>query len=250
MKLEIIFENSDIVAVNKSAGLLVHGIYDKYGPRHSEKTLVDYVAEKYPEILEVGDPGAFLTIEGKQVNTRPGVVHRLDRETSGVIVLARKQKAFDFLKEQFKNQKVHKTYQALVWGRVQNKKGLINKPISIKNGTVKRSTHGGRMTREAITEYELQQYLTDSEHDFSYLLVTPKTGRTHQIRVHLNSIHHPVYGDKLYGKRADIFNLDRHFLHAVSLELTLGGETLKLKAPLAKELKDVLNQLTSADAKE
>jgi len=251
MKLEIIFENIDLVTVNKPAGILVHGIYDKYGPKHNEVTLADMVAKKYPEILDVGDPGAILEFEGEKVNTRPGVIHRLDRETSGVIVFGRNQETFDYLKSLFKassegeSAKVSKTYQALVWGRVKNQRGLINKPISINNGTVKRTTGSGRMPREAITEYEVRGRYQAEGKDFTLLNAMPKTGRTHQIRVHLNSIGHSVYGDKIYGQKPDILNLGRQFLHAASLELAQKGSTvLTLTAPLPKELKALIKKLS------
>lgn len=254
MKLEIIFENTDLVAVNKPAGILVHGIYDKYGPKHNEETLTDMVAKKYPEILGVGDPGAILEFEGEKVNIRPGVIHRLDRETSGVIVFGRNQEAFDYLKSLFKassegeEAKVHKTYQTLVWGRVKNKRGLINKPISINNGTVKRTTGSGRMPREAITEYEVVgRYQADGK-EFTLLNAMPKTGRTHQIRVHLNSIGHPVYGDKIYGQKPDILGLGRQFLHAFMLELILKDDSpLQLTAPPPKELRALIKKLSPED---
>jgi len=245
MKLEIIFENNDLVAVNKPAGVLVHGIYDKYGPKHNEETLADFVAKKYPEILKVGDPGSYMEFEGKRVNTRPGIIHRLDRETSGVIIFARNQKSFNYYKSLFKNQKVRKTYTCLVWGNVKNKRGLINKPISINNGTVRRTVRSGRMTREALTEYEVRERYTKDNNDFTLLNVMPRTGRTHQIRVHLISINHPVYGDKLYGKRADIFNLGRHFLHATSLELPdKNKKNIQIVAPLPGELQTIIDKLT------
>jgi len=241
MKLNIVFENSDLLVVNKPASVLVHGIYDKYGPRHTEKTLADYVAEQYPEVAEVGD----------KPSERPGVVHRLDRETSGVIVFARNQQTFTYLKGLFsaasrgEESQITKTYTALVWGRVKELTGVIDKPISIRNGSVKRTVHDGRMTRPAITEYAVQKYFQAGKDEFTLLNASPKTGRTHQIRVHLNAINHPVYGDKLYGKKGDIFELGRQFLHASTLEFPLAnGERIVVAAEVPIELKNLLANLS------
>jgi len=241
----ILYEDKDVVVINKPAGLLVHGIYDKNGPKHTGETLVDWLAEKYPETKEVGDP----KLDGKVNPQRGGIVHRLDRDTSGALVVARNQKTFEYLKKAFQGRSVKKTYLALVWGRIHELKGVIDKPISIKDGTVKRTVFAGKMPREAVTEYAtLSHYMyAHGKHrdELTLVKVMPKTGRTHQIRVHFSSIGHEVYGDKLYGKKRDTLELNRHFLHAAELEFKLpGGTKISIEAPLPTELECALADLT------
>lgn len=273
MELTILYKDNNILAVNKPAGLLVHGIYHKGFAKHNEQTLTDLLAKRYPEIKEVGDPS---TGSGQVPHgARGGIVHRLDRETSGVIIIARNQDAFHFLKKLFQEKTIHKTYLALVWGHVKNKTGVIDKPISIKDGSVKRTVFKGKMAREAVTEYEVVRYYQYSSFNnltkllsiknpelFTLLKVMPKTGRTHQIRVHLASLGHPVVGDKLYGKKKTAnlsagkaggkLQIERHFLHAETIEFSLPpkkndqseiGKKIAISAPLPKELESVLRQL-------
>lgn len=251
----VLYEDKDVVVINKPAGLLVHGIFDKNGPKHSEDTLVDWLAKKYPETQEVGDRDEDNLIRQQ----RGGIVHRLDRYTSGVMIIARTQKAFEYLKKIFAGRTAKKTYVALVWGRIHEKSGVIDKPISIKDGTVKRTVFKGKMPREAVTEYEMVSHFlyVHGKHrdELTLLKVFPKTGRTHQIRVHLSSIGHSVVGDKLYGKKGTLVfeegevvtELDRQFLHAQELELKLpNGKHGDFTAALPDELEQVLKQLGPA----
>ncbi len=246
---EVLYEDKDVLVINKPAGLLVHGIFDKGGQKDSGPTLTDWLSEKYPEVMKIGD----------KPEQRGGIVHRLDRETSGVMIIARKQKAFDYLKKLFLGRSIKKTYTALAWGRIHEKQGVIDKPISIVNGTVKRTVFKGRMPREAVTEYEVLGHYAHrhgKHHDeFTLVNVMPKTGRTHQIRVHFSAIGHALVGDKLYGKKNNlkfeegepVEELDRHFLHASALELKLpSGNKMKFEAPLAPDLEQVLKQLEVA----
>lgn len=238
MEPEIIFENKEFVAVNKPAGLLVHptiALKDKT-KRH---TLTDWLAKKYPEIKTVGD----------DPKMRPGVVHRLDKDTSGVILVARNQKYFEYLKGLFQKHLIRKNYLALVWGKVEPKKGVINMPIGLKAGTTRRTVHGGKMQKEAVTEYEVAEYLRDpkTEEIFSLVKVYPRTGRTHQIRVHFAALHHSVIGDPLYGRKTNPFGLEKQFLHAEFLEFdTAENERVKIEAPLPDDLKAVLAGLEPA----
>ncbi len=233
---QIIYENADFAVINKPAGVLVHHTHfwlkgqKRYSKEFTE-SLADWVEEKYPETIKVGDHPA----------TRPGMVHRLDKDTSGVIIICRTQSAYDYFKDLFKNRKIKKIYLALVWGEVIPPEGVIDKPIGILPETVKRSVSSASMTmmKDAVTEYKVIKYIKD-ENDkikFSLLEVNPKTGRTHQIRIHLKSIGHPIVGDKLYGS-APIPELKRHFLHAASLEfVSPNGEKMKIEAPLPEDLK-------------
>jgi 23S rRNA pseudouridine1911/1915/1917 synthase len=254
-KIEVLYEDKDVVVINKPAGLLVHGIFDKNGPKHNELTLVDWLAKKYPETAEVGD-GSASSPQVKQ--QRGGIVHRLDRGTSGAMVIARSQEAFEYLKKLFQGRTIKKTYLALVWGRIHEKSGIIDKPISIKDGTVKRTVFKGKMPREAVTAYETIGHYSyrHGKHtdELTLVRVMPKTGRTHQIRVHFSSIGHAVAGDKLYGKKGtlvfeDETSLDRQFLHAQEIEFAprLGGKKIVVSAPLPQDLEQTLANLSRAE---
>lgn len=217
------YKDSDVVAINKPAGLLVHKTRVS-----QETTLVDWLLENFPEIKGVGDDPAI----------RPGIVHRLDKETSGIMIVARNQKAFEYLKKLFQTRQVKKTYFALVWGKVKEKTGVIEKPLGIKSGTLKRTVSGkARMVKEAITVYKVVKFVKLKDQTFTLLEVQPLTGRTHQIRAHLASIGHPVVGDMLYGRKPAPAGITRQFLHAESLELTLpSGSRIKISADLPPEL--------------
>jgi 23S rRNA pseudouridine1911/1915/1917 synthase len=222
---EIIYEDENIVALFKPAGLLMHSD----GKREGE-TLVDWLLIQYPEVAAVGDkPGE-----------RPGIVHRLDKNTSGVVVVARNQETFMHIKSLFKQRKVKKIYRALVNGVPKNKSGEIDTPISIKDGSVKRTVYKGKMGKEAITQFKVLKELGE----YAYLEVQPKTGRTHQIRVHLASIGHPVLGDTLYGKKGDPSGAPRQMLHAYSLELeTKPGKVMRFQTDLPDDFNKMLKSL-------
>ncbi|MCX6788600.1 MAG: RluA family pseudouridine synthase [Candidatus Jorgensenbacteria bacterium] len=236
----LIYKTKDFAVYNKPAGVLVHAIKG-FEDREMGKTLADIAKKEFPEIAKVGD----------DPENRPGIVHRLDKNTSGVIVIARNQKFFSFMKNLFQNHQVKKTYTALVNGRVLGS-GTIDAPIGLKPGTIKRSTlaRNMKMVKDAVTEYKAvkiyQQSVLDGRGAVYYTLihVTPHTGRTHQIRVHLASIGHPIVGDTLYGPKTNSFGLNRHFLHADSIEFgTPDGNRIKLEAELSPELQKVLDSL-------
>lgn len=240
--VQIIYSDADVVVVNKPAGLLVHPVFhkDKHTGewvRHTnadgvhEETLTDILVAMYPEMSAVGD----------SPQTRPGVVHRLDRETSGVMIMARNQKAFLFLKELFQNHDLVKTYRAIARGIFTESTGVIDKPISIINGTVKRTVHAGRMQRAAITNYRvLTQYA-----EWALVEAQPVTGRTHQIRLHLASVGHPIAGDVLYGsKKQKPEWAARCMLHAYSLAIRLPSGTRSVfEAPVPSDFADALRVL-------
>lgn len=230
--VSIIYEDDDILAVNKPAGLLVHG----------PDSLVDWLVKNYPEIKNVGD----------EPELRPGIVHRLDKDTSGILLVAKNQKAFEYLKSQFQNRKIKKRYIALVYGELKVESGIIDLAIGKSKKDFRKKIAGKKMIgkiREAITEYKVIKKFSN----YTLLEVFPKTGRTHQIRAHLKAIGHPIVCDKLYGTKKTIcpFGLDRQFLHASSLELNLpagkadlpSGARIKLEADLPEDLDRVLKEL-------
>lgn len=224
---KIIYEDKNLVVLNKPAGLLVHPI-KKF---EAEKSLVHWLVKKYPEMAKVGD----------DPENRPGIVHRLDQDTSGVMVVARNQKTFEYLKGLFQNHEVKKIYLALVWGEIKKPSGIIDRPMGLKSGTLKRTTRtkGTSMIKDAVTIYRVKGYFSlagEAEH-FTLIEAEPKTGRTHQIRVHLASIGYPIVGDAVYTKRKAPKFIKRQFLHAESLELTMpNGKRATFKAPLPPDL--------------
>lgn len=241
----IIYKDKNFLAVYKPAGLLVHPIKLRIKNeelRKEDLALTDWLVENYPEVKSVGDPStssgqAPSTDSGQASQIRPGIVHRLDKDVSGILLVPRNQKYFEYLKNLFQTRQIKKNYLALVYGKIKEKTGIINKPISIKSGTIKRTVHHGKDEKGAITEYKVLKYLNLDGQDFSFVEVSPKTGRTHQIRIHLASIGHPIVGDALYGKKTNQFGLKRIFLHAESLEFSPEeGGRIKLEAELPDEL--------------
>lgn len=219
--MEIIFEDENILAVNKPAGVLTHQIP---GKESTEETVADFLVKRFPPAGKVGD----------KPEERPGIVHRLDRDTSGVILLAKNQPTFLYLKNLFQERKIKKTYLAVVHGLVKENQGMIDKPIGLKNGTIKRSVFSDKMSKPAVTFFEVLK--RDEKNNFSVLKVAPKTGRTHQIRVHLAFLGHPVLGDKIYGRKGD--QEKNLLLHALSLEFSLPrGSEIKLEADPPENLK-------------
>ncbi len=225
-ELNILFENDDVIVVNKPAGLLVHD-----APGNTDPTLVDGLVAYAPEIASVGDDPQ-----------RPGIVHRLDKFASGVLITAKNQESFEFLKQQFKDRKTTKKYSVLVEGKMEKQTDTIDFSIERSKSTgrmaAKPESQGGKT---AITHYDIvKQY---PHH--ALLDVRIETGRTHQIRVHMFSIGHPVVGDTLYRiKGKTPRDIGRLFLHARELTIALlGDEEMTFSAPLPKVLEDVLNEI-------
>lgn len=230
LNIEIIFENEDILVLNKPAGLLIHPT------TYQEKdTLVDWLLEKYPQIKDVGDDPL-----------RPGVVHRLDKDTSGLLIVAKNQKAFEYFKKQFQERKIEKKYLALVVGRPKEDKGLIVKSITrSKRNPRKRTVLLDQNAKSAKTEYQVLKTYQIEKNIYSLLEVQIHTGRTHQIRVHLSSFGYPVAGDKEYKHKRQPCpeNLNRQFLHAYHLKFYLfNGKMIKLKSNLPADLKQIIQK--------
>ncbi len=223
----VVYEDGDILAVNKPAGLAVHE-----DGRSDETVLTDWVRENHPSMIGVGEE---MCLQNGEVIDRPGVVHRLDKDTSGILVLAKNQDTFLFLKDQFKNRETQKTYHAFVYGEVKDLTGTIDKPIGRSKKDFRLwTTHVPKgKVREAITRFTR---LGVGE-GFSYMAFEPKTGRTHQIRVHAKAIGHPVVADERYAPKKDpILGFTRLALHARAISFTHpNGTYMSLEAPLPED---------------
>ncbi len=225
LPLEILYEDRDVIVVNKAAGMVVHA-----GAGHSRGTLVNALLHRF---------GPLSSVNGE---LRPGIVHRLDRDTSGVLVVARTDGAHQALARQFHDRTVEKSYLTLVHGCMKEARGRIATPIA--RDPIRRTRMTTRLDsgRTALTEYDV---LEQFDH-LSYLAVKIGTGRTHQIRVHLASIGHPIFGDKLYGAPAS--ELGRFFLHAQRLGFRSPStnEWIAVESPLPEELASFLESLQSS----
>lgn len=228
----ILFESESVLVIDKPVGWLVHEDGKTEAP-----TVVGWFLNRSPEASGVGEEG--FARDGTKLN-RSGVVHRLDRETSGVLVLAKTQDVHSWLKDQFQNRLIHKEYRAFVYGRIHDRWGTINRPIgrSQKDSRIRSAMPGAKgVMREAITDFERIGMGEYEDEPFSYVKLLPKTGRTHQLRTHLRAIDRPIVGDGLYAsyKMSDSNNLgmDRMALHAHILEWTLpNGEKQRFIAPV------------------
>lgn len=260
-KIQILHEDDNMVFINKPAGLIVHGDGKK-----DEESVVDWMLEHYPESKDVGEPkdwnmeeriknqesesipNSKFLIPNSSSALRAGVVHRLDRDTSGVMVLAKNQETFLHLKKQFQDREIQKQYHAFVYGVMKpaagGDEGTIDRPIarSRKDFRLWSAQRGGRgELREAITDYHV---LFRGE-GFTFVEVKPKTGRTHQIRVHFKAINHPVVCDKLYApKQKPMLGFERLALHARKLKLlNLDGKNIEVEAPYPLDFEKAIKEI-------
>jgi 23S rRNA pseudouridine1911/1915/1917 synthase len=220
--LDVVYEDADLLVINKPAGLVVHP-----APGHAGGTLVNALLARCPDLAGIGG------------ELRPGIVHRLDKDTSGLIIVAKHDRAHQFLAAQLKERRIDKRYLALVDGAPASESGTIDAPIA------RDPRHRQRMAvvaggRPAVTHFRVRRRY--ARH--TLLECRPVTGRTHQIRVHLAAIGCPVAGDRVYGRKEPTLPLDRHFLHAARLTFTLpSGQTRTFEAPLPPDLQRVLDRL-------
>lgn len=230
LPLTILYEDRDLLVIDKPAGLVVHP-----APGHASGTLVNAILHHCPDLEGIGGV------------RRPGIVHRLDKDTSGILLVAKNDLAHRHLQAQFKARTVEKTYLALVIGHLTPPAGRIDAAIGRDPRHRQRMavlpTHDGR---PALTDYETLTCYTNA----TLVAAHPRTGRTHQIRVHLAALGHPVVGDIVYGPRRDAFGLGRHFLHAQRLRFRRPSDDawLDLASPLPPDLQALLDRLAPAHA--
>ncbi len=223
--LVILYEDEDVLAIDKPAGMVVHP-----AAGHSRGTLVNAILYHFPRLEGVGEGG------------RPGIVHRLDKDTSGIILVAKNARAHRHLQSQFRQRTIEKTYLALLHGHITPKEGLIDAPIGRDPRHRKRmAVVPSERGREAQTEYAVVAFYGMT----SLVKAHPRTGRTHQIRVHFASVGYPIVGDVVYGRR-DVYKLGRHFLHAHRLRFRRPSDErmIELISPLPEALQDLLDLLS------
>lgn len=232
MEITVLYETDDLVVINKPAGLMVHSDGKKDVP-----VLTDWVLETYPKTKEVGEP---MVVDGKTIY-RPGIVHRLDEQTSGALIIAKNQETFLFLKKQFQDRTIKKEYHAFVWGHFKEVQGMCDVPIG-RSKTDFRRWHAGKGTRgevrEAVTTYTvMEQFLDDNNERFSLVSLSPLTGRTHQLRVHMQYLQRPIVSDGVYGpSKPKALGFERVALHAHRITLTIpSGEQVTIEALYPKD---------------
>jgi 23S rRNA pseudouridine1911/1915/1917 synthase len=249
--LDIVYEDDDLAIVNKPAGMMVHAGAGSTEDARNRGTLVNALLHHFKKLSAVGG------------DLRPGIVHRLDRATSGLMVVAKNDESHRRLAKQFAARDVHKTYLALVHGWPKQDRGTIQSAISRHSQRRTRMTTKGFGGRDAVTHYLVRRKIDAPYGKFALVELKIETGRTHQIRVHMSSLGHPVVGDALYGAPGELrsqsnkrraagmpatLTLDRNFLHAAALELVHPHtkELLKFSRPLPKELENLLESLENA----
>jgi len=227
MPLEVLFEDEDIIVIDKPAGMVMYP-----GPGHSESTLANALLARHPSMAGVGGKG------------RPGVFHRLDRDTSGLVAVALSQRAYDAMVEELKDRRMERVYNALVVGDIAAEVGTIDAPMGRASHDRKKMAVTPSGGLRAVSHFKV---LDRFDREYTLVEVTLETGRTHQIRVHFAYIGHPVVGDPDYsrGKSAKRLELGRQFLHAVRLifDHPVSGERMSFSSPLPQDLSDVLATL-------
>lgn len=225
IEIDIVFEDDSLIAINKKPGMVVHP-----GAGNPDSTLVNALCFKYPQIVDVGEPH------------RPGIVHRLDAGTSGLLVVAKTNEAYQYFIHKFSTHDVTRNYTALVWGKFETTSGVIDAPIGRNASRATRMSvkEGGK---RAVTKYEVVNYFEDK--NVSLIEVSLETGRTHQIRVHCAAISHPIVGDRTYGGYRQSLECPRPFLHAHTLrfEHPVSREKMKFSVPLPSDLQVVLSRV-------
>ncbi len=241
MQTEILFENNDLLVINKPAGLRTHG-----DGKSDVPTVVDWIVKERPEIKGVGES---MMVDDKVLD-RPGIVHRLDEETSGCLVIAKTQSVFEYLKQQFKDRKVTKEYHAFVWGHFKETNGIVDEPIGRSTGDFRRWQAGRGIrgeVREAQTKWKAVRQFESEGERFSFMHLWPKTGRTHQLRVHMKYLQRPIVSDTLYGGKAAL-GFERVALHARTITFTgPDGAGIVVTAPYPGDFERALGSIADTE---
>ena len=243
MEIEILFEDNDVLVINKPEGLMVHNTGHTVEP-----TVVDWFLKYLPEAKGVGE--VQLSQKGEPLE-RSGVVHRLDKDTSGIMLMAKNQESFTHLKKQFHDRLAKKEYRAFVYGAVRERWGTIDRSIgrSKKDYRMRSAQHGARgLLRPSVTLWECIGQGRYEDEAFSYMKLMPQTGRTHQIRVHLQAIGRPIVGDSFYAKHevegSNNLGFNRLALHAHVLELEVRpSEVERFIAPLPQQFEEAAEHI-------
>ena len=261
MKIKILYEDNNLLVIDKPVGFSVHSDGKATSPsetagvsslkKERERTIADWVLEKYPKLKKVGEN--VVNEEGKILIEKPGIVHRLDKETSGCLIIVKNQEAYENLKKQFQSHTIQKEYVAICVGWPKFDTGIINSPIARSKSDFRKKEIVDKLdntrgeAREALTRYKVIkkiEYKFDKEiYKFSLIAFFPKTGRMHQIRVHAKSIGHPILGDKLYGNKGIelVFQkkVKRQLLHAKSIEFVNveNNKKQKVESEIPKDFK-------------
>lgn len=225
LNIDVIYEDEDIAIINKEKGMVIHP-----APGHEKGTLANGLLYRFEELSNYNG------------DLRPGIVHRLDKDTSGLLVIAKNNFSHKKLAAQFKKREVNRGYTALVFGRLKNKKGIIDAPIGRSQKDRKKMAVTNINSKEAVTKYEV----IEEFENYSLLKLNLKTGRTHQIRVHMNYLNHPIVGDPVYSRGKNEFKLEEQFLHAIELGFThpRTEEYFEIQLQeLPKESKEILESL-------
>ncbi len=237
LKIAIIHEDKDFIIINKPAGLITHN--DGKDNNKDKDSVAAQIINIYPDIKGIG--------EQDDRYERSGIIHRLDTDTSGVMIVARTQKFYDFLKIQFQNHEVQKEYRALVYGHFKVDKGCIKDPIGRSKSDFRKyvcGRHARGELRPAETYYEVLGQGDVKKEKISYISVFPKTGRTHQIRVHMKHIHHGIVADRLYMPNNPGFDLKYQALHAFKIVFKdIKGKTQEFEAPIRLDILDLIRQI-------
>lgn len=237
MDIQILKQTSDYVVINKPAGISVHA-----SGQREEYTVADWVIENFPETKDVGEP---LKISNGKIIARNGIVHRIDKDTSGALLVALTQKGYIFFKRQFKEREIKKTYRAFLYGNLKEEHITVQEPIGkhkkdFRKRTTTRNSRG--VLKPAITFFHILKRAKVEQEPIVFVEAQPKTGRTHQIRVHAKYIQHPIVADPLYARtKPKLLEFKRLALHAYSLEFKdLDGFTQKIVADFPEDFKAAL----------
>ncbi len=243
--IPVLYQDENLLVINKPSGVLTHP------DKNNGSSVQGWLEEKYPELRQVGEP---IKIDGQQQVDRFGIAHRLDKDTSGVLLITKNHTSFNFLKGQFQQREVRKIYYGFVYGRLKRSRGLIDRSIGRHRKDPRRRAVGDKVrgeSRDAQTTYVTEQTGSDA----SLLKLIPHTGRTHQLRVHCLSLGHPIIGDPLYAPgRQFLLGFDRLALHAYSITFYQhqGAEPTTVTAPWPEDLQRAKEKLTDQlnDAKD